>query len=330
MMGKLRAIKPLAALLLVAAAVTPAYRAQAGMPAVRISFSTWTGYGPLVVGVQKGIFAKHGLNVTYSLIEDPNERRAAVQAGQLDGVASTVDTFTHWAAIGVPVVQVLGIDKSEGGDGIVAKKSITSVKQLKGKTVAVNIGSTSEWFLDYVLKQNGMTFSDIKIQDMPDSGVAGSTFVAGKVDAAVTWQPWLGRADSVPFGHILVSSAKYPNIIVDDLAFSAGYARAHPDVVATFVKAYYDAVSYVKTDPKDALPVIGKFTHETNSGVQSDLATVPLMDLPTARKYFGTSAKPGPIYDVSRLAANFWISIKQISKAPNFSQIIDSSYLQKM
>jgi NitT/TauT family transport system substrate-binding protein len=300
------------------------------MPKVTIAFSTWTGYSPLVVGVERGIFAKHGVDVSYTLVEDPNERRAAFQAGRLDGAASTVDTFTRWAAIGVPLVQVFGIDKSEGGDGIVAKKSITSVQQLKGKTVAVNIGSTSEWFLDYVLQQNGMSVNDIKVEDMPDSGVAGQTFVAGKVDAAVTWQPWLDRAAKAPFGHILVSSAKYPNIIVDDFAFRTDFARANPIVVLNFMKGYYDALSFIKNDPKDAYPLVGKFTGETNSQVQGDFATVPLMDLATSKTYFGTSARPGAIYGISRQSAAFWLSIKKISKAPDYSRIIDSSFLGMM
>jgi NitT/TauT family transport system substrate-binding protein len=318
------------ALSLVAAAIAPMRQAHAAMAPIRIAFSTWTGYGPLVVGVKAGIFKKYGLDVSYTVIESPSDRRDALRSGRLDGAATTVDTISRWAGQGVPMVQVFGIDKSQGGDGIVAKKSITTVAQLKGKTVALNVGSTSEWFFDYVLRQNGMSVGDVNILDMPSSGVAGSTFVAGKVDAAVTWEPWLDRAQKAPFGHILVSSKQYPNIIVDDFSFTPAFIKAHPDEVTTFIKAYYEAVSMVKMNDKTAIAIVGKYVGESASGVAYDFSTVPLMDLAASKAYFGTTLKPGPILEIAKESAQFWLSSKIIRHMPNFNQIIDPSFLQKM
>lgn len=300
------------------------------MTPVRIAFSTWTGYGPLVVGVQRGLFKKYGLDVIYTVVEDPTSRFAAFRSGRLDGLASTVDTFSRQAAQGVPLVQVLGIDRSVGGDGIVAKKNITSVKQLKGKTIAVNVGSTSEWFLDYVLEHNGLSVNDITIEDMPDSTVAGSTFRAGRIDVAVTWEPWLSRAEQAPFGHILVSTTTYPDIIVDDLAFRSAYATAHPGAVRDFIKGYYEAVTYIDTHKSDALSIIGAFTGEKPAAVQADLTTVKLMHLAQAKAYFGTAAKPGTIYRVAREAATFWLRIKKSTRMPDVNGIIDPRYLEQM
>ena len=53
--------------------------------------------------------------------------------------------------------------------------------------------------------------------------------------------------------------------------------------------------------------------------MKSDLAAVKLMDLAASKAYFGTPAKPGPIYDIARKSANFWLSIKKISKLPNIN-----------
>lgn len=325
----------IAAVLVAAAVVSlPVQVGRAAGPAamlpIRIAFSTWTGYGPLVVGVDTGIFKKYGLNVSYQVVEDPNARFAAFKAGSLDGIATTVDTFTRQAARGARVLQVFGIDRSVGGDGIVSIDSITSIKQLKGKTVAVNVGSTSEFFLAYVLQQNHMSINDVNIQDMPDSGVAGSTFRAGKVDVAVTWEPWLSRASKRPHGHVLISSKSYPNIIVDVFGFRTDFVKAHPAAVSTFIKAYYAAVAKVNAGDSAAMAAIEKYTGENQASVKADLTTVKLMDLADSKAYFGTPAKPGPIYDIARTSAKFWLSIKKIDKMPDINAIIDSSYLQKM
>lgn len=321
-----------AAILAAAVAVVPlrashAAGRTASMPTIRIAFSTWTGYSALVAGVDTGLFKKYGLNVTYQVVEDPSARFAAFRAGSLDGIATTVDTFTRQAARGAPVVQVLGIDRSVGGDGIVAVNSIKKVSQLKGKTVAVNVGSTSEFFLAYVLKQNGMSLSDVTIEDMPDSGIAGSTFKAGKVDVAVTWEPWLSRASQRPGGRVLVSSKSYPNIIVDVFGFRSDFIKAHPDEVRTFVRAYYAATAKVNAGDAASLAAVETYTKETRAAVESDLAVVKLMDLPASKAYFGAPSKPGPIYTIARQSAAFWLSIKKIDTMPNINAIIDPSYL---
>src|SRR6266540_1813196 len=154
---------------------------------INMSFSTWIGYAPIVVGQKKGLFKKEGVKVSYTLIEDPVQRFAAFKAAK-----------------GVPSKVVLGLDASVGGDGIVAKKDISSVAQLKGEKVAVSEGSTSEWLLAYVLDKHGMSLDDVEKVDMT-SGDAGAAFAAGRVPVAVTWEPWLSRAESNPDGHVLAS-----------------------------------------------------------------------------------------------------------------------------
>jgi NitT/TauT family transport system substrate-binding protein len=161
---------------------------------------------------------------------------------------------------------------------------------------------------------------------MPDSGVAGSTFRAGKVDVAVTWEPWLSRANKRPHGHVLISSKVYPNIIVDVFGFRSDFLKAHPDVVRRFAKAYYAAVAEVDAGNPAAMAAIEKYTGENLASVKSDLQVVKLMDLKDSKAYFGTPAKPGPIYDIARKSADFWLSIKKIDKLPNINALIDSSY----
>ena len=144
---------------------------------IRIAFSTWNGYAGLVIGVEGGMFEKEGLDVKYTVIEDPVQRFNAFKTGELDAIATTPDTFSRNYARGIESVQVLGLDASVGGDGIVAEKDITSVEQLKGQKVAVSEGSTSQWFLAYVLDQKGLSLDDVEQVNLT-SGDAGAAFAA--------------------------------------------------------------------------------------------------------------------------------------------------------
>src|SRR3954452_6295672 len=123
---------------------------------IRIAFSTWNGYIGIVIGVKEGLFEKAGVKVSYSVVEDPVQRFNALKSGKLDGIATTPDTFSRTAAQGIKTVQVLGLDASVGGDGIVADKNVSQVQQLKGQQVGVSAGSTYQKVLVYAMEQNDM------------------------------------------------------------------------------------------------------------------------------------------------------------------------------
>ena len=272
---------------------------------IHIASSTWTGYAALYVADRKGFWKKHGLDVDFTDVEDPVQRLNALNAGQLQGMASTVDAFARAAGQGVPAVQVFPIDQSEGGDGILARNEIQSVKDLRGKTVAVNQGSVSEWFLAQVLKRNGMSLADVKEQNMT-SGDAGAAFVAAKVDVAVTWEPWLSRAAKTSFGRVLVSSKEYPDLIVDAFAFRRDFVQQYPDTVKEFIRAYFEALDWFVNNPSDGQQVVGDAVKEKPADVAADLSTVPLMNLATAKQFMGTKDHHGKMYDNFQAAATFW------------------------
>jgi NitT/TauT family transport system substrate-binding protein len=302
---------------------TPSTKAAAP---IKMSFSTWIGYAPIVVAQKKGFFTKDGVKVSYTLIEDPVQRFAAFKAGRLDGIASTVDTFARTTAKGIPAKVVLGLDASVGGDGIVAKKSITSVSQLKGQKVAVSEGSTSEWLLAYTLNKHGMSLSDVTKTDMT-SGDAGAAFAAGRVPVAVTWEPWLSRAQQNPNGHVLVSTKQYRTIIVDAVAFQPNFTQQHADSVKAFLRGYNDGINYIKSNPKQAYPIIAKYIGvKTPADVKAQLATVKLFSIPDNKKFFGASGK-GPIVKTFTGAADFWKKIGEISSTANPSSVIDPVFV---
>jgi NitT/TauT family transport system substrate-binding protein len=301
---------------------------KTGAAPINMSFSTWIGYAPIIVGKKKGFFEKEGVKVSYTLIEDPVQRFAAFKAGRLDGIASTVDTFARTAAKGVPSKVVLGLDASIGGDGIVAKKGINSVAQLKGQKVAVSEGSTSEWLLAYVLDKHGMSLDDVQKTDMT-SGDAGAAFAAGRIPVAVTWEPWLSRAETNPDGHVLVSTKEgpYRTIIVDATAFQPGFVKDHPDSVKAFLRGYNDAMDFIASNPTEAYPIIAKYIQGKVPDVKAQLATVKLLTIADNKKFFGTESAKGPMYTTFEGAAAFWKKIGETSSTANPSSVIDPTFV---
>jgi NitT/TauT family transport system substrate-binding protein len=295
---------------------------------IRIGFSTWNGYIGIVIGVKEGLFKKAGVDVKYTVVEAPVQRFNALKSGSLDAIATTPDTFSRTTAQGIKTVQVLGLDASVGGDGIVAENSIKTVQDLKGSKVGVSAGSTSQWFLAYVLNEDGMSLKDVEQVDMT-SGDAGAAFAAGKIPAAVTWEPWLSKTQKNPDGHVVVSTEKYPNIITDQVAFDPDFLKQNPDSVRAFIKGYLQAVDFLKSDPDKAFEDVTDYLGQSPDEIKATMKTVPIWGLDESRQYYGTKDNPGPIYDIFDKSAKFWQKTGEIKSVPDAKTAIDPSFIER-
>ena len=83
---------------LAAAAFTLA--AQAQETKVTVAISGWTGFAPLTLAKEAGLFKKQGLDVTIKKIPQ-KDRHLAIASGDVQCAATTVETWIAWNAAGV-------------------------------------------------------------------------------------------------------------------------------------------------------------------------------------------------------------------------------------
>jgi NitT/TauT family transport system substrate-binding protein len=206
------------------------------------------GYGPILLAKDKDFF--EGIEVDIRFIEDTAARRAALVGNNVDASTDIVDSFTNFLASGFQASAVLKLDDSMGGDGIVVKPGINSVADLAGKSIAFPPGQPSHFFLLSVLEEAGVDIKSLKTKEMePDQ--AGSAFISGNVDAAVTWEPWLTKA-AEQGGKILTTSREKPGLIVDILVVRNDYLAENPEVFEVFIRGWYRAVEYWRENTKEA------------------------------------------------------------------------------
>ncbi len=302
---------------------------SAAAETVRIAHSTWVGYGPLYVARDKGFFKNHGIDVELIVMEDPKDRFPAMLADKIDMIASTVDTGILYLKKPDQFKYVVAIDDSDGGDGIVALKDVTSIGDLKGKSVAVSEGSVSEFYLNVLLEKAGLKESDLKTVNMA-APEAGAAFVAKKVDAAVTWEPWLSRGKQTDFGHLLVDSSTTPGLITDVVTATTDYVDKHPKETKAVVDAWNEAVAYVRAHPDESNEIMAKGVGgwlkdpkvfgETLSGIK-------FYGAEDNKTFFGTKEKPGPLKNTVQEAIDVWSSHGKLQVKVTPDDIIDYKFV---
>src|ERR687894_230382 len=111
-----------------------------------IGISGWTGFAPLALAKEAGIFKKNGLDVTIKKIPQAS-RHLAIQSGDIQCAATTVETWLVWNANGVATKQIFQMDKSFGADGMAVRAAVGKVADLKGKTIGSQAPGTSPYFV---------------------------------------------------------------------------------------------------------------------------------------------------------------------------------------
>src|SRR5438270_1041202 len=240
-------------------------------PKVTIAMSGWTGFAPLTLAEKAGLFKKHGVDVTVKFIPQ-KDRHLAIASGDVPCAATTVETWIVWNANGVATRQVVQLDKSYGADGMVVRKDVARIADLRGKTVAASAPGTAPYFtLAWFLKKNGLTVKDVKVVNL-EPGPAAQAFLAGQNDAAMTYEPYLSSVREKPgAGKILATTLDYP-MIMDTFGCTPKFIQEQPKLVQAMVNGYFDALDMIKHEPKKSFEIMGAAVKQTGDQFEKSQA----------------------------------------------------------
>ncbi|RVH60384.1 aliphatic sulfonate ABC transporter substrate-binding protein [Sinorhizobium meliloti] len=292
---------------------------------LNVGMTTWVGYGLLHLAQQKGFFKEQGVDVSLTTVQDKPSTAAAIATGRLDGWATTVDTFIFYNAKKLDIKQVLAVDFSKGGEGIIASGDVKTVADLKGRTLGAEEGSSTYFFMLNVLADSGVNVKDVKLQSMR-AGDAGAAFAAGRLDAAATWDPWLSKAKERG-GHILTSTADKPGLIVDTIAFRSDVIEKRPEDVKNFIKAYFQAYDYWKASPEESNAVMAKALGIKDDEFNASLAGLEFVSREQNEQYIGVGNSNGQIKSVTERGIEFYTQAGLLKEKFDAAAVVDAAPL---
>ena len=238
--------------------------------AIRMGIEPWLGYGQWHIAAKKGLFKANGLeSVEVVNFTTDAEINAALASGDLQCGNIATHTAMAFAAAGLPIKIVALLDVSMTADAMMTDGSVASVKDLKGKQVAYEEGTTSDILLNYALTQNGMTIADIEKVPMPAAD-AGTALIAGKVPVAVTYEPYISLAkaqsDKV---QMLYSAGENPGLISDVFIVRQEFLDQKPGQVVALLKTWEAALADYNANLEEGRAIIA----EAVGAKPEDLAT---------------------------------------------------------
>lgn len=143
--------------------------------------------GTLFAALDQGYFDKFNITVETKQFDAGPAEIAAMQSGDID--FAQIGHGAHALCI-EGQAKIFSFEGNSQADCVVANKShgISTAKDLKGKTIAVASGTSSEVILNYVLADAGLTKDDVTLTEMKVDGMT-TAMIAGQIDACATWSP---------------------------------------------------------------------------------------------------------------------------------------------
>ena len=217
----------------------------------RSSTSGFT-FDPLNIGIEKGIYAKNGLDVQMSVLEGSAKLHQAMLAGALD-IGLGAGTDLAFLVKGSPETAVGAIMLGAGIYGLVIgpDSQIHAVADLKGKKIGVStIGSLTQWLVLRLVQQQTWQRDDVTIVTVGSDQTAQTAALETHQIDAVMGAAALGwQLETQHRGRLLIPASQ----IVSNFLMNAAYASnklvaERPDAIRAFLKAWYETVSYMRAN----------------------------------------------------------------------------------
>lgn len=293
---------------------------------LKIGYSDWPGWAVWEIAIEKKWFKQAGVDVKFEWF-DYVASMDAFAAGKLDGVGMTNGDALVTGSTGARSVMILMNDYSNGNDMVIGAPGISSIKQLKGKKVGVEVGFVSHLLLLNALEKNGMTESDVELVNVPTNETP-QVLASGEVDAIVAWQPSSGQAlDLVPGSKAIYTSADEPGLIYDLLVVSPSSLAARRDDWEKVIDVWYRAVAYLQ-DPKtadDALKIMSARVGLTPAKYKPFLKGTKILTKEEANKLMVKGDGFKSIYGSTKIADDFNVANKVYEKPEVIDDYIDVS-----
>jgi NitT/TauT family transport system substrate-binding protein len=306
----------------IASVLAVALPAAAQDAKVNIGISGWTGFAPITLAAQAGIFKKNGVDATIKKIPQQT-RHLAIASGDVQCAATTAETWLVWNANGVATRQIFQLDKSYGADGMAARGAVGKIADLKGRTIGSQAPGTSPYFvMAWMLKKNGLTPKDVTVVSI-DPGPAAQAFLAGQYDAVMTYEPYLSSIRSKPeAGKIIATTLDYP-VVMDTFGCTPKYLAENARVARAMTESYFQALEMIAREPQKAYEIMGADVKQSGEQFAKSAAYLRWQDRPANQKFFA-----GELQAFLNEAGQLLQEMAIIKSMPDVNSTIDTSYIR--
>ncbi|MFD7521130.1 aliphatic sulfonate ABC transporter substrate-binding protein [Paenibacillus chitinolyticus] len=297
---------------------------QNGKDKVTVSIGIQQSLGPLLIAREKKwfeeAFAKAGAEVKWQEFQSGPPHFESITAGRLDfGIVGNGPVIAAQAGkVEFKEIAVSG-DGKKGNAILVPKGSpLQTVRDLKGKKIAVAKGSSGWIFLYRAIVQAGLKPDDIKIvQLQPDE--ARPAFQTGAVDAWAVWEPFI-TSEVVTGGASVLADGKQLDLLGPGFIVARSeFTREHPELTVLFLKTYEEARLWLTEHQEEAVGILAKAKKLDPEIVRKVLSNLEPLNAVITPEFV----------EAQQSTADFMLSQDAIKQKIDVTKVVDNSFIEQ-
>ncbi len=227
----------------------------------------------IYVAQDQNYFKNNGLNVTLKTYDSGGAAIPGLLKNETDLAIASEFVMVN-AAFHKEEIRALGsIDKFENMFIIARKdRGIGNVSDLKDRTVGVPQGTIADFYLGRYLNLHNMLLDDVTLVDIRPAHSA-EAIDSGKVDAVVTWHPYLDGISNRYKDRIAVWPIQSSQLTYWTIVSRTDWANSHQDTINRFLRSIAQAVEYTTNQPQGTKMIVQKelnYTDEYMAAVWPD------------------------------------------------------------
>jgi len=308
--------------------------------------NVWFGWLPIIAAnngfapnEESVFFKKYGFKVNLKLIDDPIVARDTFASGESHVLWGTLDMIALFApglmkdSRTAPRV-FQQVDWSNGGDGIVVRGNIRSIKDLEGKTIVYAQNSPSQYFITNLLINAGIPLKKVTHKYTSTAFEAAAAFVADKsIHACVSWAPDIySIPEKIAGTQILTTTSDANRLITDVWAARADFAKDHPDIIEGLVAGIFEGMTLLKNETTKAKA----FAHMAEGygmkveDIKSMEQDAYITNFAENQNFFTNKNSPTNFERTWKNIIYVYRELGQISTPVRFDEVMDFSVIKKL
>ena len=263
---------------------------------IKIGVNSWPPAELWYIAQEKGYFGETPVEIVrFSTWSDNMD---SLYVGKTDLTHSTYFNAVYYETRGESAKIILSSDTIYGADGLVVKDYIEDIQDLKGKRIAVEVGTDEHFLLHKVLQREGLKEEDVTIISV-GSEEGMKEFISGEVDATFTYEPFLSKAADNGDGRIVVTASDTLDY-TDALVARSEVLQERKEDYANIIRAWYKAQEFVKENPQEAYQLMASKGGMTYDEFKNFYEEFILFTLEENKNIFSSEGFVNELRDIER------------------------------
>lgn len=247
------------------------------LPKLDVVIANNFGHLPMFIGAEKGFFKKHGVDASFKVVDTGTDMVNALHNGEAQVGDMSTTTYLKAVHSGNPFL-IIGLimndatnDRCDTPLAIVTKKGrgieAGKLGDLKGKKIGLALGQTSDEYFKMVLRRAKMKYEELTVENIWSQFGLGPALAEGKVDAVVSWEPFVSQVlTQVPDSYLVIRGGQHMSYVMVAVAHGPT-VDTQPGVIKSIAAGLAESSYFTRKNPDEAVEIFAKWVPGTDVAI---------------------------------------------------------------